>query len=859
MEQQTIQNQERVTDENTLSRHNSREDFVRFVQNEKFSVRATNVLLQNCFSLDEFTSLSEQKLLSFQNCGRKTVREILNFLKANYTEGALMPPLPPEDQLMMMPPESSIELLPLFSSQGLQNFSADQLPPGFQGHLKNKDLALSVRSSNILEELQLETIGEVMLTPGSDLLKKSNFGQKCLRELQNVVRELCTGGAQLEQLALPPTEHSLSILPLFSSQRFRGLAAADMHPGFQASTKLSDLIISHRTSNVLEVLGLETIGEVILTPGDELLHTKNFGRNSLKELRDIVRSLCLADGQGEEQDTVDYSSYDAMVKYFVSQCVKSKRDQQLFKQRFCFTDGKVPTLEELGQQLGITRERARQIFQKGLDRLRIKANLDRLRSFWQKLDALVLQGGGLVKLETLSTVLQAHYEWASPPFPLALGQFLLLKEADAVFKQADDLLEIPCPCQSCNAPQEQLQKFDFEATESFHTQVVAARLSEHCQKQCPAGNPVATFYPAFIERLVDNSNGLLLLHNDVVLPYERWREKYCDNLEDVVCQVLESHGEPMHFREIANGIRQANENFKGLSDHNLHAAVMRYDSIEITNRGTYGLKSWGLGRYRSVSTAIEQLIDERGLPQKKQTILGELQGEFTEGNITSSLTVETRFVSIGDGFYDRLQNWQERTRQGLIKLLPEPVADLANYLVSSNKTSYKLVMALIFIRSMDEDGSIYLYKLKDMFYNFYRSRHKKGLVVELDSSVMSRIAELPPADIKNKASEEPLKSFLHTDFFQVYSQNGAKLKLSDFLVSVLQESTTRDTLLITILKAIDDYFLRISPAKAIPVASPPPHVAEPRRELERDQLEVEPEQYSPSISIKKKRRGKIKL
>ncbi len=770
-----------------------------------------------------------------------------------------MPPLPPEDQLMMMPPESSIELLPLFSSQGLQNFSADQLPPGFQGHLKNKDLALSVRSSNILEELQLETIGEVMLTPGSDLLKKSNFGQKCLRELQNVVRELCTGGAQLEQLALPPTEHSLSILPLFSSQRFRGLAAADMHPGFQASTKLSDLIISHRTSNVLEVLGLETIGEVILTPGDELLHTKNFGRNSLKELRDIVRSLCLADGQGEEQDTVDYSSYDAMVKYFVSQCVKSKRDQQLFKQRFCFTDGKVPTLEELGQQLGITRERARQIFQKGLDRLRIKANLDRLRSFWQKLDALVLQGGGLVKLETLSTVLQAHYEWASPPFPLALGQFLLLKEADAVFKQADDLLEIPCPCQSCNAPQEQLQKFDFEATESFHTQVVAARLSEHCQKQCPAGNPVATFYPAFIERLVDNSNGLLLLHNDVVLPYERWREKYCDNLEDVVCQVLESHGEPMHFREIANGIRQANENFKGLSDHNLHAAVMRYDSIEITNRGTYGLKSWGLGRYRSVSTAIEQLIDERGLPQKKQTILGELQGEFTEGNITSSLTVETRFVSIGDGFYDRLQNWQERTRQGLIKLLPEPVADLANYLVSSNKTSYKLVMALIFIRSMDEDGSIYLYKLKDMFYNFYRSRHKKGLVVELDSSVMSRIAELPPADIKNKASEEPLKSFLHTDFFQVYSQNGAKLKLSDFLVSVLQESTTRDTLLITILKAIDDYFLRISPAKAIPVASPPPHVAEPRRELERDQLEVEPEQYSPSISIKKKRRGKIKL
>jgi hypothetical protein len=131
----------------------------------------------------------------------------------------------------------------------------------------------------------------------------------------------------------------------------------------------------------------------MLTPGDELLHTKNFGRKSLRELRDIVRSLCLDNGQGGEQDAVDYSSYDAMVEYFVSQCVKSKRNQQLFKKRFCFTGGKAPTLEELGQQFGISRERARQILKKGFDKLRIKANLDRLHSFWQKLDDLVLQGG----------------------------------------------------------------------------------------------------------------------------------------------------------------------------------------------------------------------------------------------------------------------------------------------------------------------------------------------------------------------------------------------------------------------------------------------------------------------------------
>lgn len=854
-----MQNHNGIPEVNISSREDARQDFVRFVRNENFSVRATNVLLQNCFSLDDFKSLTEEKLLSFPNCGRKTVHEILTFLNMNCSGDALAPPLSREEQLTAPPQKSSIDLLPLFSSIKLPEFSVEQLHPGFHGSLKTKALGLSVRTENTLEELQLETIGAVMLTPGSDLLKQSNFGKKCLRELQDVVRDLCTGGAQKENFSLPPSEHSLSILPLFSSRRLIGISVEDLHQEFRANTKLSDLILSHRTSNILNDLGMVSIGEVLLTPGDNLLRTKNFGRKSLKELRDIVRSLCLSDSLVEGRDAADYSSYDAMVECFLNHCLKNQRDQLLFKQRFCFTEGNAPTLEELGQQFDITRERARQILKKGLDKLRIKTNLDRLHSFWQQLDELVMQGGGLIKLKTLSSILQTRYEWPIAPYPPALGQFLLLKESDAVFKQDDDLLATPSACQSCSLPAEQLQKFDFETTESFHIQVVAARLSDDCRNQCPEGKPVSTFYPVFIERLVENSDGRLILHDDVVLPYERWREKYSHQLEDVACQVLENHGEPMHFREIASGIRQANENFKDYSDHSIHAAIMRYDAIEIIGRGTYGLKSWGLGGYRPASTAIEQFIDEKGLPQKRQTLINALHGEFSELNITAALNFETRFINIGESFYDRLQHWQQRTCQGLIKLLPEPVADFATYLVSHNNTSYKLVMALIFIRSMDEDGSIYLYKLKDMFYNFYLSRHKKGLVVELDSSVMRRIAELEPADVKNKASKEPLKSFLHSGFFQTYSQNGARLKIADHLVAELPEGTTRDSLLITILKAIDDYFLKISSPISPSKAPPPPQVAEQRQVFKWREPEAEPEHHPPAISIKKKRRGRIKL
>jgi hypothetical protein len=79
-------------------------------------------------------------------------------------------------------------------------------------------------------------------------------------------------------------------------------------------------------------------------------------------------------------------------------------------------------------------------------------------------------------------------------------------------------------------------------------------------------------------------------------------------------------------------------------------------------------------------------------------------------------------------------------------------------------------------------------------------------------------------------------------------------------MSELYHGTTRNTLLITILKAIDDYFRMISPAKpVVPTASRQPHFDDPRQEVQQAKPAVEPGQHSPSIVIKKKRRGKIKL
>lgn len=254
------------------------------------------------------------------------------------------------------------------------------------------------------------------------------------------------------------------------------------------------------------------------------------------------------------------------------------------------------------------------------------------------------------------------------------------------------------------------------------------------------------------------------------------------------------------------------------------------------------------------------MIEEKGLPQKRADILEYLDGEFSEGNITSALCKETRFVKVGSGFYDTVEQWPKRSCDGLIDLLPdkETVA-FARYLISRNNSSYKLVMAFIFVRSMDDKGGIYLYKLKEMFYNFYLSRYKNGLVVEKESTVMSRIDQLPASEVKNKASIKPLENFQNSAFFEITSDNGRKLNCTELLVVQLGNHAVRSVMLILLLKAIDLYFQGIQQDDLLEPEKKIQHQSGTTENRSAEESPAETEITASSIAIKKKARGKIRL
>lgn len=770
-----VQNHE----DHQVAPENDLRDWQEVISAAGLSVRATNVLFKNFSSRDEFLTCDKNSFGDLRNCGRKTIGELIEF------RDAIIP----------------------------QGWEAPQPSPEVPNRPKSAE----------------------------DLLK------------------------------LPPSEENIPFLPIFSSQQLADFAVNDLHPDFHGAVRLQDFVFSMRSSNILKRLGLETIGEVMLFPSRMILSQKNFGRKCLNEVRGIIRSFVLsgdvtqtaahARGSTEIQPEIDYFSYEEMVASFVRHCLKNKRNQAIVCGRLDFP-GAMPTLEELGDRFGLTRERVRQILKRGNALLRVKAHHELLADFWELTATTIRGGGGIISLQDLAESLRTEYGWPGIPNPAALAELLAVVEEEKAFTVSGDVVTVPCPCLSCEMPREHLLALDFETSESYHLLVVGNKLAQHCQSRCQA-TCLQKFHRAFVEKMVVGTGGRYQLHGDLVFQQDRWLIRHGARLEDLIVHVLENHGQPMHFSEIAAAIRKENIKHGEISDHRVHAAIMRCDTVEIIQRGTYGLKAWGVGGYRSVSTAIEDLLDTHDLPLRRSEIINALAGEFSEANISASLhTWGSRFVSIGEGFYDRTERWRKRSLSALIELLPDALANLARFVTTNNNCSYKLVLALVFIRGMDDKGAFNLPILKERFFNFYLGRHKKGEVVEAENVLMRRIGELDAAEIRNKAIRRPFESFLASGF---WIQKSSRIYLKEGLVVLLAIPMVRNLLLITLLKGIDAYFAAISPQ--------PPHysltdamvdvqIREQNRgglDGQEEELMDAPGENTISISIKKKGRNKITL
>ncbi|MFO0953880.1 MAG: DNA-directed RNA polymerase subunit alpha C-terminal domain-containing protein [Isosphaeraceae bacterium] len=131
--------------------------------------------------------------------------------------------------------------------------------------------------------MNIRTLGDLTRTTEAALLASKNFGETSLAEIKQMMESKGLRlGMALEAGERAALDHRAEPIEELSQEEKALLAKP-----------ISDLNLSVRARKCMTKLGIQTVGELIVHTGDELMECKNFGVTSLNEVRDRLTELGL--------------------------------------------------------------------------------------------------------------------------------------------------------------------------------------------------------------------------------------------------------------------------------------------------------------------------------------------------------------------------------------------------------------------------------------------------------------------------------------------------------------------------------------------------------------------------------------
>lgn len=253
------------------------------------------------------------------------------------------------------------------------------------------ELELSVRASNVLANAGIITVSDFILFGPEKLCRVKNAGKKTIYEIGNAI--LSKLHENKEKLS-PETQ-----CILFETDSSEETFEEMMKNSFtekMLNTPIEELRLSTRTINALERANLKTIKDIVDFGLHALQKRKNVGRKAIDEIKTAIVLIQKA----QIQSTEEISFVDALDSIFISITLKHL---PIIKARFGYDDGKCRTLEEIGNKVGITRERVRQIILKGLRQIKHFKGRKDLRALVENIERLLLHYKGIVSIRDMTS------------------------------------------------------------------------------------------------------------------------------------------------------------------------------------------------------------------------------------------------------------------------------------------------------------------------------------------------------------------------------------------------------------------------------------------------------------------------
>ena len=343
-------------------------------------------------------------------------------------------------------------------------------------------MQLSRRTKKVLRALGIRDGKAMRGLAMGDVLRLRGAGVGTWRELRIAIERLEPGKTD----AMSPAtelENAVFSTPLFS-EMIQPMRPGDLPPRLFSKDPIETFDLPVRASNCLGELGLRTIGELLCTRCQTFLETRNFGVFSLSAVQSaVLEHLRRRNGLLPEQP-LDLSTWKGFVKDLLARSIQKDHLRTLVVMRRGLLGGTPATLKEVGQQLGVTRERIRQLELIANRRLRHKFVRQLASPFLSVVDDLVKEAGGRISCEALAPQVAVRLNWSKSPS--GTGVAGLLEALTGSKAQGSGYVTAESPCRSCSVARGYLLRLLGDRDEIPLDEAKAA-VTACCKKQCPRG------------------------------------------------------------------------------------------------------------------------------------------------------------------------------------------------------------------------------------------------------------------------------------------------------------------------------------------------------------------------------------
>ena len=319
--------------------------------------------------------------------------------------------------------------------------------------------------------------------------------------------------------------------------------------------------------------------------------------------------------------------------------IEREREREIISRRFGLYDRK-ETLEQIGELLGITRERVRQLEKAILIRLKMVAEdgQEDVAKVEKEFIKYLSEMGRVARIKDLAEKVKPGADardQAHIAFLAELAPHLSVVDENDHYFQSVGLSEYHDGTK--------IKKNIDTVLDAIKKNGEPLTINELYEK-------LSFEHPSYVEALARSSKHIANLKDKWGLT--KWPTVNPKNIRDKIYAILSENGKPMHFSKVAEAIKSSDFKRRDVTQQAIHNELIKDSRFVLIGRGIYALKEWGYNS-GTVADIITEILKKEGALHRDEIVRKVLKKrQVKETTILLNLQGKPQFKRVARATYD---------------------------------------------------------------------------------------------------------------------------------------------------------------------------------------------------------------